>query len=68
MRRCLIFIGQPLGVIHKHLIDIVYLERGEDIVLVIDTILIARQGDIALRGEGQVMDRELLRQILLGRE
>ena len=47
MRRGLKFVSQPLGVIHKHLIDIVNLKRREHIILIRYSIFIAGQGHIA---------------------
>ena len=61
-------VGQALRVVHQHLVDVVHLERGEDVVLVGDGELVARQGHVALRGEGEVVDGELLRQVLLRRD
>ena len=64
MRRCLVFVGQSLSVVHEHLVDVVDLERGKHIIFIVDGVLITGQGHVTLRGEDDVVDRKLLWQIL----
>ena len=64
VRRCLVFVGQSLSVVHEHLVDVVDLERGKHIIFIVDGVLITGQGYVTLRGEDDVVDRKLLWQIL----
>ena len=48
MSGCLIIVGKTLGVIHEHLVYFVYLERGEDVVFVGNSIFVAGQGHVTL--------------------